>query len=297
MCNESLKKNGIDEQITHLSYEDQGIDKIATVHMGVAATHAEKRGIQTELGELNRQIKSDNAFLEQFEKQIKAMEERETERLNKTAARLENLRSRNIVAAYQQLTLSMQLAQEESNIDTQLQTSLALAKMAEQLMKAIESLEKSLSVYQEQQSKLNPLQIEKRKELEEKAISTEQQIQNLKKRLDVIQEKQKEIKKVPESSPEIIEQKKKQIKYLKEIQAETFKEFYTLVKENQQDMAALRELIRGRRKDSDNQLIQSLKEHYADHFQKKILDQARAKAPEIPEVDATGIQKNISHKR
>lgn len=297
LCNESLRRNGIDEQISHLSYEAQGVNKIASVHMGVEATHAEKRGIQTELGELNRQIESDNIFLEKFEQQIRDMEQRENERLNKTAAHLESLRSRNIAAAYQQICFSMALAQEESNIDTQLQTTLALAKAAEQIMKAIESLEKSLSVHREQKEKCNPFQAEKRKELEQKITDTEQQIQNLKKRMDSIHGQQKQIQKVPGSSPEIIERKKKQIKYLKEIQSQTYKEFYTLIKENQENMARLREIIQGKREDYDSRLIQSLKEHYTDNFQKKILEQARAKAPEIPEADATGIQKSISHKR
>ena len=191
----------------------------------------------------------------------------------------------------------MALAQEESNIDTQLQTTLALAKAAEQIMKAIESLEKSLSVHREQKEKCNPFQAEKRKELEQKITDTEQQIQNLKKRMDSIHGQQKQIQKVPGSSPEIIERKKKQIKYLKEIQSQTYKEFYTLIKENQENMARLREIIQGKREDYDSRLIQSLKEHYTDNFQKKILEQARAKAPEIPEADATGIQKSISHKR
>lgn len=297
LCNESLRRNGIDEQISHLSYEAQGVNKIASVHMGVEATHAEKRGIQTELGEVNRQIEFDNIFLEKFEKQIRDMEQRENERLNKTAAHLESLRSRNIAAAYQQICFSMALAQEESNIDTQLQTTLALAKAAEQIMQAIESLEKSLSVHREQKEKCNPFQAEKRKELEQKITDTEQQIQNLKKRMDSIHGQQKQIQKVPGSSPEIIEQKRKQIKYLKEIQSQTYKEFYTLIKENQESMARLREIIQGKREDYDSRLIQSLKEHYADRFQKKILDQARAKAPEIPEADAAGIQKSISHKR
>ncbi|MCI8485507.1 MAG: MobA/MobL family protein, partial [Lachnospiraceae bacterium] len=297
MCNESLKRNGIDEQITHLSYEAQGVGKVATAHMGVAATYAEKRGIRTELGDLNRRIQSDNAFLEKFEKQIKELEQKETERLNQTAARLESLRSKYIAATYQQLCLAMRMAQEESSIDTQLQTTLALARTAEQIMKAAESLEKSLSIYQEQKKKLNPVQVQKRKELEGTIISTEQQIQNLKNKLDGIQEQQKQVKKVLVSSPEIIEQKKKQIQRLKEIRSETYQEFYSLVKENSKNMTQLRELIRSRRNGYDNHLKEKLKEHYAADFKEKVLEQARAKAPEVTETDAAGIQKRVSHKR
>ena len=89
LCNEQLKRNGIEEQISHLSYEAQGISKVASVHMGVEAVHAEKRGIPTELGELNRQIQRDNEFLAVMEGRIREWERRENESLNRTAARLE----------------------------------------------------------------------------------------------------------------------------------------------------------------------------------------------------------------
>ncbi len=136
MCNQALRENNIDAQIDHRSYEDQGINKIAQVHLGVDAFHAEKKGPKTELGELNRQIKSDNDFLSRFEKQIEELERKETERVKKTAARLETLRANHIAAAYQQLCLSMALAQQQDNRYTQIQTSAALAKSADRLLKA-----------------------------------------------------------------------------------------------------------------------------------------------------------------
>ena len=72
MCNQSLKENGINQQIDHRSYEEQGVNQIATVHMGVEAFRAEKRGIQTDRGNLNREILKDNEFLKQFEERIKS---------------------------------------------------------------------------------------------------------------------------------------------------------------------------------------------------------------------------------
>ena len=39
------------------SYARQGIDKIPTVHMGPAVSQLEKKGIQTNIGNLNRDIK------------------------------------------------------------------------------------------------------------------------------------------------------------------------------------------------------------------------------------------------
>lgn len=43
MCNQALRDNNINEQIDHRSYESQGINKVASVHMGVSAYHAEKQ--------------------------------------------------------------------------------------------------------------------------------------------------------------------------------------------------------------------------------------------------------------
>lgn len=48
------------ERIDHRSYKRQGIEQIPTVHMGVAATQMECRGIVTEKGEHNREIREQN---------------------------------------------------------------------------------------------------------------------------------------------------------------------------------------------------------------------------------------------
>ena len=47
ICNQFLEQNDHAERIDHRSYERQGIDQIPTVHLGVAASAMEKRGIAT----------------------------------------------------------------------------------------------------------------------------------------------------------------------------------------------------------------------------------------------------------
>ena len=54
--------------ISEKSLKDQGINRIPTIHEGVAARAMEKRGIQTERGDINRAIQTDNAALEQKRK-------------------------------------------------------------------------------------------------------------------------------------------------------------------------------------------------------------------------------------
>lgn len=45
------------------SYEKQGLDILPTVHMGAAVTQMERRGIQTNIGNLNRDIKAANRMM------------------------------------------------------------------------------------------------------------------------------------------------------------------------------------------------------------------------------------------
>lgn len=52
--NHSLELANVQKQVSHLSYKDQGIDKIPTKHMGKSATFLERKGIKTEIGDYNR---------------------------------------------------------------------------------------------------------------------------------------------------------------------------------------------------------------------------------------------------
>ncbi len=70
ICNRALEQNGHAERIDHRSYERQGIDQIPTVHLGVAASAMEKRGIRTERGDLNREIEVTNQKLRQLKARI-----------------------------------------------------------------------------------------------------------------------------------------------------------------------------------------------------------------------------------
>ncbi len=67
-ANRALEQKGLSERIDHRSYERQGVEQIPTVHMGVAATQMERRGIHTEKGGVNREVAAQNKLL----KEIKA---------------------------------------------------------------------------------------------------------------------------------------------------------------------------------------------------------------------------------
>ncbi|MDL2232395.1 MobA/MobL family protein [Ruminococcaceae bacterium OttesenSCG-928-L11] len=73
ICNRALEQNGHAERIDHRSYERQGVEQIPTIHLGVAASAMEKRGIPTERGDINREIAVSNNQLRQIRGRIKKL--------------------------------------------------------------------------------------------------------------------------------------------------------------------------------------------------------------------------------
>ena len=69
-CNRALEQIGRPERIDHRSYNRQGVQKIPTVHMGVAATQMEHRGLTTEKGTVNREIAAQNRLLKEIKARI-----------------------------------------------------------------------------------------------------------------------------------------------------------------------------------------------------------------------------------
>lgn len=74
--NTVLGKQGVEERVDHRSYERQGIEQIPTVHMGVAATQMEQRGIVTERGNMNREILRMNQILFAILAKLKQLKDR-----------------------------------------------------------------------------------------------------------------------------------------------------------------------------------------------------------------------------
>ena len=103
ITNKYLEENSIQEKVDHRSYQRQGIEQIPTTHLGVSATQMEKKGIATDRGNINREIKHQNAILREISRRIKALlnwirgigkeETAETENIKSTIPPKENLLS------------------------------------------------------------------------------------------------------------------------------------------------------------------------------------------------------------
>ncbi|HEP4114313.1 MobQ family relaxase [Streptococcus dysgalactiae] len=103
ITNKYLEENSIQEKVDHRSYQRQGIEQIPTIHLGVSATQMEKKGITTDRGNINREIKHQNKILKEIARRIKALlnwirgigkeEKTETDNLKSTLPSKENLLS------------------------------------------------------------------------------------------------------------------------------------------------------------------------------------------------------------
>ena len=71
IANRYLEANDRPERLDLRSYERQGLDKIPTVHMGPAVSQMEKRGIQTNIGNLNRDITAANRLMQSIRQMVR----------------------------------------------------------------------------------------------------------------------------------------------------------------------------------------------------------------------------------
>ena len=98
-----LDENSIQDKVDHRSYQRQGIEQIPTIHLGVSATQMEKKGIATDRGNINREIRKQNRILQEIKLRIKALlswirgigkeEKTESENIKSTLLPKENLLS------------------------------------------------------------------------------------------------------------------------------------------------------------------------------------------------------------
>ena len=79
IVNTQLEKQGIEERIDHRSLKEQGVDRQPTIKMGWQASAMERRGVTTDKGDLNREIKADNEQLHDLKLEINILKEAKTE--------------------------------------------------------------------------------------------------------------------------------------------------------------------------------------------------------------------------
>ncbi len=73
--NRYMEEAGRSERVSMKSYDRQGVEQIPTVHMGPSVTAMERRGIRTDIGNLNREIKRVNALIASIRRGIARIRE------------------------------------------------------------------------------------------------------------------------------------------------------------------------------------------------------------------------------
>ena len=66
-----FRKNHQEKRVDHRSYKRQGIEEIPTIHLGASASALEKKGIETDKGNINREIKKHNSLVKAIKNKIK----------------------------------------------------------------------------------------------------------------------------------------------------------------------------------------------------------------------------------
>lgn len=67
-ANNALERAGIEEKITHQSHADRNLEELPTLHLGHVAHGMEQKGIQTDRGNINREIQKHNALVVDLQK-------------------------------------------------------------------------------------------------------------------------------------------------------------------------------------------------------------------------------------
>ena len=98
-----LERMGEAVRINHRSHAARGLLELPTVHEGVTARTMERKGYTADRCELNRQIKSDNAFLRELRRQMERIAKAVLDTIPAIARALEALRQKLLMLQYQVL--------------------------------------------------------------------------------------------------------------------------------------------------------------------------------------------------
>jgi len=177
--NRKFEEKGLAERIDHRSYKAQGIDQEPTIHLGYEAAALEKKGIRTERGDINRDIKRRNE--ERTKKAERKQELTETApnektaiepTAEKTAQHLNKLRDDYITL---EKNLS-ELITTRNEIREEIPRLNFRTESMDEHAKNIEVLQGRITKLQETRQNLNFLQWTKKQETDEALKHAEQEV-------------------------------------------------------------------------------------------------------------------------
>jgi len=93
-ANKALEREGIQERISHLSHEARGLEQLPTVHLGQVINEMEKRGVETERGDINRDRQEYNRLvvdLQKYREEKQAIEQENARKQESPNERLKEI--------------------------------------------------------------------------------------------------------------------------------------------------------------------------------------------------------------
>lgn len=108
-----LEKNKIEQKIDHRSFEKMGLNLLPTVHEGYKVRKIEARGIETQIGTLNREIKLYNETLKEIDNEIKKLE-KEKEIISKIEKAEKTIEKQQAAEEIKSLKIKEKLIEMES---------------------------------------------------------------------------------------------------------------------------------------------------------------------------------------
>ena len=73
LCNKYLERVGAEKRVDHRSFKRQNSDYLPTIHLGSAASAMERKGIETDKGNYNREIRKYNNLVKTIKEEIKTL--------------------------------------------------------------------------------------------------------------------------------------------------------------------------------------------------------------------------------
>ncbi len=104
IANQALERNGFNERIDHRSYAERGIEQLPTQKLGWKASAMERRGLETDRGDINRAINADNLQIKGLALEIRI----DTNKMEEQKQALEFQQGMDALRAKQQAAKALQ---------------------------------------------------------------------------------------------------------------------------------------------------------------------------------------------
>ena len=178
-ANKHLQMAGFRERIDHRSFIDRGSNRKPTIKMGWESTTAERNGIRTIKGDINRQIKDDNRKISKLSKELPRLNiQRSGEILDEQIANYKRQQQHEKQLELERLEREKQAQRE---LEKQRQEQQRLDEIARRKQLELERLEREKQVQRELEKQRKEQQrldeIARQKQLELERLEREKQVQ------------------------------------------------------------------------------------------------------------------------